>query len=91
LREFDTMSGSKLTQALADRFEAIRQAELGRLEKKLRGLTEHDRRSVEALTADIIHGIASVPERALGDGHPQHALDALARLFALEGEGQMGV
>jgi glutamyl-tRNA reductase len=85
------MSGSTLKRALSERFEAIRQAEVERLEKKLRGLTDDDRRSVEALTADIVHAIARVPELALGDEHPQHALDAFARLFALEGEGQMGV
>ncbi|MBI3490854.1 MAG: hypothetical protein HY047_03545 [Acidobacteria bacterium] len=73
-----------MSRALRNRFEAIRQAEIERLEKKLRGLSENDRRSVEAITADIIAAIACVPERALATDVPHPALEALVRLFALE-------
>jgi glutamyl-tRNA reductase len=78
------MSGSAVTQALRDRFETIRQTEIERLNKKLRGLSDVDRRSLEAITSEIVLAIASVPERALTDDAPQPALDALVRLFALD-------
>ncbi|MBZ5556266.1 MAG: hypothetical protein LAO77_03220 [Acidobacteriia bacterium] len=77
------MSGPTVSVALRHRFDAIRRAELERLDKKLRGLSEDDRRSVEAITADIIHAIARVPERALGEDTPKPALDAVVRLFEL--------
>ena len=77
------MDGPVLRQALLDRFEAIRQTELERLNKKLRGLSDEDRRSVEAITCEIVQAIAGVPADALRDDPPQPALDALVRLFAL--------
>lgn len=77
------MSGPTVSVALRYRFDAIRRAEVERLDKKLRGLSDDDRRSVEAITADIIHAIACVPERALHEGAPEPALDAVVRLFAL--------
>lgn len=73
-----------VSRALRARFETIRQAELARLDKKLRGLTEGDRQSVEAITAEVIHAITCVPERAIDDDTPPHALEALIRLFELE-------
>ena len=78
------MSGSTVSQALRDRFDAIRESEIERLDKKLRGLTEAERRSVEAITADIIQAIAGVPERALTDETSQPTLEALVHLFALD-------
>ena len=78
------MSGTTVSQALRDRFESIRQTEIGRLNKKLRGLSDVDRLSLEAITTEIVLAIASVPERALTDDAPQPALEALIRLFALE-------
>ena len=78
------MSGSTVSRALCAHFDSIRQAELVRLEKKLRALTPDDRRSVEAITAEVIRGIARVPERRIdADASPQ-TLAALVRLFALE-------
>lgn len=78
------MSGSVVTSALRERFETIRQHEIKRLEKKLRHFSDDDRRSLEAITAEIVHTIASVPARALADDAPEPALEALVRLFALE-------
>ncbi len=78
------MSGSKISQALQERFEAIRRAELDRLRKKLGGLTEEDRRHVEAITADIIQAIARVPAQALAVDAQAPALEAMVRLFALD-------
>jgi Glutamyl-tRNAGlu reductase, dimerisation domain len=49
--------------ALRHRFDAIRHTEIERLNKKLRGLSEAERASAEAIIADIVHAIASVPER----------------------------
>jgi glutamyl-tRNA reductase len=77
------MSGPTVGQALHDRFDAIRRAELARMKKKLAGLSDEDRRHVEAITADIIHAIARVPAAALAGAQPP-ALEALVRLFALE-------
>ena len=78
------MSGSTVSRALRKRFDSIRQAEIARLDKKLRGLTDDERRSVEAITAEIVEAIACVPERALAAESPQPALAALVHLFALE-------
>ena len=78
------MSGPTVSQALQDRFDAIRRAELARLKKKLGHLSDDERRSVEAITADIIHAIALVPARVLTDGSQAPSLDAVVRLFALD-------
>jgi len=75
-----------VSRALRARFETIRQSELVRLDKKLRGLTDDERRSVEAITADVIHAIACVPERTLDDDTPPRALEALIELFGLRPE-----
>ena len=80
------MSGITVTRALRNRFESIRQTEIVRLHKKLRGLSDADRRSLDAITTEIIHAIASVPEQALGVDAPQPALEALIRLFALDAD-----
>ena len=77
------MSGRTVSQALQYRFDAIRQAEVARLGKKLRGLTEDERRSVKAITADVIHAIARVPHRALNDEIPAPTIEALVHLFEL--------
>jgi len=79
------MSGPTVSKALQARFDAIRRSELERLKKKLGGLNEEDRRSVEAITADIIQAIASVPVHALSDNAQAPTLEAVIRLFALEG------
>jgi len=85
------MNGLTVSQALRHRFDSIRQTEIERLSKKLRGLSAADRQSLESITADIIRAIASVPERALAEHAPQPALDALVRLFALDaGPGPAG-
>jgi glutamyl-tRNA reductase len=78
------MSGPTVSQALHERFEAIRQREIERLNKKLRGLSDDDRRSLEAITCEIVRAIASVPARALADDAPEPALEALVHLFALD-------
>jgi hypothetical protein len=78
------MSGTTVRQALRNRFDSIRLAELERMKKKLRGLSDVDRRSAEAIIADVVHAIADVPERALTDDTPAPALQALVHLFDLE-------
>ncbi len=78
------MSGTKVSQALQNRFEAIRRAELDRLKKKLGGLSDEQRQSVEAITADVVRAIARVPACALADDPQRPALEAVVRLFALE-------
>ena len=78
------MSGPAVGQALYERFEVIRRAELDRLKKKLGGLTDEERGHIDAITADITHAIARVPALALSNEVDPLALEALVRLFALE-------
>lgn len=78
------MSGATARKALRRRFDAIRRAELERLQKKLRGLSEADRRSAEAIIADVVQAIARVPDQAPSDDVP--ALLALVHLFDLEAD-----
>jgi glutamyl-tRNA reductase len=77
------MSGPAVGEALRERFESIRRAELLRLNKKLRGLTDEQRESVEAITADITRAIVGVAERGLSEHGSQPAVDAIIRLFRL--------
>jgi glutamyl-tRNA reductase len=78
------MSGPIVGQALRDRFESIRQMEIARLDKKLRGFSDVDRRSLEAITSEIVRAIVSGPERALAADAEAPTLEALVRLFALD-------
>ena len=77
------MSGSRASRALRDRFETIRRAEIERLTKKLRGLSDGERRSVEAITEDLIHALVREPERVLAAESSEPAAHALVRLFGL--------
>jgi len=77
------MSGPSVSLAMRDRFEEIRRAELERLSrKKLRGLTEAQRASVDAITADVTRAILTMAERGLSTAS-QPAVEAVARLFEL--------
>jgi len=80
------MSGLVVGRALRSRFETIRQNELERLQKKMRGLPDDQRQSVEDITVDVVQAFARGAERALAAELPPSALDALVRLFALESE-----
>ena len=77
------MSGSCASRALRERFETIRRAEIERLTKKLKGLSDDERRSVEAITVDVIHALVRVPERVLAAESSEPAARALVRLFGL--------
>jgi len=79
------MSGSTASQALHDRFDAIRRAELERLEKKLAGLSEAERQFVHQISTDIVRALTRGPLRALAQDPSSTAIDAVVRLFALEG------
>lgn len=78
------MSGPTVSQALHDRFDAIRRAELERLKKKMGGFTEEDRQFVHQITADVVHALARGPKRALAENAPSITIEAVVRLFALE-------
>jgi glutamyl-tRNA reductase len=78
------MSGSSATEALRNRFDAIREAELQRLSRKLRQLGPDERRDVESIAAEIISALALIPARAIVEQASQEDIDALSRLFALE-------
>ena len=82
------MDGRNAAEALVGRFHAIRESELARLEKKLRNLTEDDRKSVEAITAHVTEAIVQIPQRALHAGAPQQVVDVLVRLFNLSPAAQ---
>ena len=79
------MSGPTASQALQHRFDAIRRAELERLKKKLAGLSDADRAFVDQITADVVGALTRGPEKALAEGSPVINVEALVRLFALEG------
>jgi len=77
------MSGRTVSLAMRERFESIRRVELERLgRKKLRGLTDDQRESVDTITAEVTRAIVLLAERGLSDAS-QPAIDAVARLFAL--------
>ena len=78
------MSGPTASQALHERFDAIRQSELARLKKKLAGLTDDDRACVHQVTSDIVAALTRGPRQALADDSPTAAVEALVRLFALD-------
>jgi hypothetical protein len=75
-----------VSRALRARFDMIRQSELVRLDKKLRGLTDDERRSVEAITAEVIQAIACVSAQTIDDNTPPRTLEALVALFGLSRE-----
>jgi glutamyl-tRNA reductase len=77
------MSGLAVSRALQDRFEAIRRAEVDRLAKKLRGLTEDERQLVESVTADVVRAIVCAPALALVRESQPDAADTLVHLFGL--------
>ena len=78
------MSGAAAGQALHERFETIRRAELERLKKKLGSLTEEDRRFVHQITEDVVYALARGPQQALAGNAPPFTVEAVVRLFALE-------
>jgi glutamyl-tRNA reductase len=79
------MSGSTASQALHQRFDAIRRAELARLQKKLAGLSDQERHSVDQITSHVIEALARGPARALAnDSTTTLSADVLVHLFALD-------
>ena len=75
------MSGTAAARALEDRFEAIRRAELARLDKKVAALSPSDRASVDLVTAHVVHAIARCPvERLAHDASPS-LVQAMTALF----------
>ena len=84
LASVTAMSGLTASQALSDRFDAIRRAELERLKKKLTGFSDAERQFVDEITADVVGALIRGPEQALAQDSPLVAVEALVRLFALE-------
>ncbi len=78
------MSGPTVSQALQQRFDAIRRGELERLKKKLARLSDADRLFVHQITADVVGALTRGPDRAIAED-PLIDVEALVRLFALEG------
>jgi len=73
--------------ALRDRFEAIRQSELARLEPKLSGLPPEARARVEEITQLLVHKLLLTPTEQLKSLRDETLIssysDALNRLFGL--------
>ena len=84
------MSGTSVGRALRNRFDAIRQTEIERLNKKLRGLSDAERQSAEAIIHQVVRAIARVPEQALTEDTPAPALRALVDLFELHNDPAIG-
>ena len=76
--------------ALRQRFEAIRQAELARLEPKLSGLPPEARARLEEITHLIVEKLLLTPTEQLKSVSDETMVvaysDALNRLFSLAGE-----
>ena len=76
--------------ALRERFEAIRQAELARLEPKLAGLPPEARARVDEITKLLVQKMLLTPTEQLKSVRDDSLIstysDALNRLFALEDE-----
>jgi hypothetical protein len=81
------MSGRIIAQALEAHFDAVRCAELKRLERKLSDLSPTDRDSAESIINEVIGTLVRTPAAALADADQSDALDAIVRLFALECTG----
>jgi glutamyl-tRNA reductase len=76
--------------ALRQRFEAIRQAELARLEPKLAGLPPEARARLDEITHLIVEKLLLTPTEQLKSVNDETMVvaysDALNRLFSLAGE-----
>ena len=81
--------------ALRQRFEAIRQAELQRLEPKLSGLTPEARARVEEITRLIVEKLLLTPTEQLkaagDDGMAVAYAEALHRLFSLAADEKINL
>ena len=75
------MSGTAAARALEDRFEAIRRAELARLEKKVAALSPADRASVDLVTVQVVRAIARGPAERLAHDASPHLVEAMTALF----------
>jgi glutamyl-tRNA reductase len=78
--------------SLRARAEEIRARELSRLESRLAGLSEHDRRAVESLTSQIVNKLLHLPtvrmkEAAAGADGGAYA-DVVRDLFGLEDDAR---
>jgi glutamyl-tRNA reductase len=84
------LSASPAIASLRERAEAIRQAELARLEGQWEGLSAADRERLEALTKGIVNKLLHEPTVRVkaaaegGDNEAQRHLDSLRHLFGLE-------
>ncbi len=84
------LSATPAIASLRQRAEAIRQAELERLEGQWEGLSDADRERLEALTKGIVNKLLHEPTVRVkaaaegGDNEAQRHLDSLRHLFGLE-------
>lgn len=82
------MSGGMVGDALQAQFEAVCREELERLRRKLTGLSDTERESAEAISADVIGALTREPSQMLAAAPPHPtAIDAVVQLFALQPPG----
>jgi glutamyl-tRNA reductase len=91
LRWLDSLEQVPTIAALKQKLEEIRQREMKRsLNTTLKGLSEKERRAVEDMTSAMISKILHAPIARLkqmpGDGEDEFDVEALKRLFDLEGK-----
>ena len=78
------MSSSTVTEALRARFDALRRSELDRLSRKLAGLSDTDRQSVESIVAHVVDALVRVPAQGLANASAPETLRAIVHLFDLQ-------
>jgi glutamyl-tRNA reductase len=78
------MSSGMVREALRERFDAVRRSEIDRLRRKLVGLSDTERESVESIVAHVVDALARVPAQSLVEAAPPEALRAIVHLFELQ-------
>lgn len=77
------MSGEMASDALQEHFDAVCREELGRLRRKLVGLSDIERESAETIIADVISALVRAPSQVLVDAPHPGTIQAVQHLFRL--------
>jgi glutamyl-tRNA reductase len=92
LRWLDSLDQVPTIVALRQRLEEIRRSELEKsLRTSLKGLSEKERQAIEDMTSAIIGKILHAPisrMKKTEDGEESLYVEALKKLFGLEGKGK---
>ena len=94
LDRYQYLSMQPVMSRLSEKAEQIRQIELKRAFRKLKGLSEDDVRIVENMTKMLVRKLLREPmssvHDAVGTAHEQELKGAMQNLFQLEDIGEMG-